>query len=831
MIELKNITKIYKSKKGEKVTALNDISLTFDNKGMTFILGKSGSGKSTLLNVIGGLDKYDSGDMIILGKSSKEFKQSDFDCYRNTYVGFVFQEFNVFEDFALYINIMLSLHLQQKEINEEEIDKLLKKLDLFEIKKRKINELSGGQKQRVAIARALIKKPKIILADEPTGNLDSKTGKQVMELLKEISKETLVIVVSHDEKSATQYGDRVITIKDGKIDNDTQKNKKYTNIKNDYKIINSNLPFKTSFKLGIKSLTHKKIKLFFAIILTSFTLVFLGCTNTLLNFNEAKEHAKLLKDNKDQFVQIEKRHYTDNLPIQLVMDDDTMKKITDKYGKGYDVYKYYEDEIGFLDIFSILHISGSVNEVEENYVSIVPTSDISKIAKGKLIGRNATSSNEIVISKEIADLIVKQGIEVHELVGNISHTFKPKTIDEILNTKYTYYFGSLGSVKIVGIFEYDMKKVSNLYRDTIYVSNDFINNLKTPNTSTLNISFDSNISISDYQKPYDNDISVLFLKSDIVYFDGNNFVKRNSLKENEVVLNLDLLLSIDESDTFYDDRNNYVSNFLDYETGIKKFYSNYIKDKGYIGRKVTLDICYGDYSEGQCDMVERFDNLVVVGVYVPSLSESNDEDIYYSGHFFSAQQLDKYKSEPFQKYSILYPMTEQKDFEKTLNDFPYSEHEFGVKTSYSNQVENFKDFYLIKDFIIDFIRMAFYVDLVFLVFTIILITNFMFNSVSYRKKEIGILRALGSKNTDVLKIFLWEGIVITLISGIIGSYLLILVTNFLNSYFDTVLPLFNAHIMQFIFIFAVVFAITFISSVLPILKITRMKPIDAILNK
>ena len=196
MIELRNVSKIYKSKKGNKTTALNNVSLKFDDKGMTFILGKSGSGKSTLLNIIGGLDKYDSGDIFILGKSSKDFKNSDFDSYRNTYVGFVFQEFNILEDYNVYENISLALQLQQKNIDKEKIDKLLDKLGLIDLKTRKVNELSGGQKQRVAIARALIKDPKIILADEPTGNLDSKTGKQVMDLLKEISKEKLVIIVS-----------------------------------------------------------------------------------------------------------------------------------------------------------------------------------------------------------------------------------------------------------------------------------------------------------------------------------------------------------------------------------------------------------------------------------------------------------------------------------------------------------------------------------------------------------------------------------------------------------------------------------------------------------
>ena len=347
MIELKEVSKTYKSKKGSKTVALDHVSLKFDEKGMTFILGKSGSGKSTLLNIIGGLDKYDSGDMIILGKSSKDFKAADFDSYRNTYIGFVFQEFNILEDYDVYENIVLALQLQQKEINEDKIDKLLERLELKNLKNRKVNELSGGQKQRVAIARALIKDPKIILADEPTGNLDSKTGKQVMDLLKEISHEKLVIIVSHDTESANIYGDRIIEIKDGKVVNDTNKKEDDIKTKNTYKIIKSKLPFKDSFKLGVGSLKHKKLKLFFTILLIIATLGFLSCSDTLSSYNINKAHAKLLADNNEKFVQIEKYDlypYGDEIDLYnkelLELEDEDLKYINSKINK--DTYKIYK---------------------------------------------------------------------------------------------------------------------------------------------------------------------------------------------------------------------------------------------------------------------------------------------------------------------------------------------------------------------------------------------------------------------------------------------------------------------------------------------------------
>ena len=223
MLEVKNIHKTYRPKKGQPVKALDDVSIRFPEKGLVFILGKSGSGKSTLLNVLGGLDKVDEGEIIIKGKSSKDFSQADFDSYRNTYLGFIFQEYNILNEFTVGDNIALALQLQGKKATSEEIDHILKEVDLSGFAKRRPNELSGGQKQRIAIARALIKNPEIILADEPTGALDSRTGLQVFDTLQSLSHNKLVIVVSHDREFAEMYGDRVIEMKDGKVISDIEK--------------------------------------------------------------------------------------------------------------------------------------------------------------------------------------------------------------------------------------------------------------------------------------------------------------------------------------------------------------------------------------------------------------------------------------------------------------------------------------------------------------------------------------------------------------------------------------------------------------------------------
>ncbi len=222
MLEVKGLTKIYRPKRGVPVTALDSVSISFPEKGMVFLLGKSGCGKSTLLNLLGGLDSFDAGEITIAGSSCAAFRQSDFDSYRNTLVGFIFQEYNVLDEFTVGANVALALELQGKKASDEAINAILDQVDLNGYGARRPNELSGGQKQRVAIARALVKNPKIIMADEPTGALDSVTGRAVLDTLKKLSEEKLVIVVSHDREFAMRYADRIVELADGKVISDEE---------------------------------------------------------------------------------------------------------------------------------------------------------------------------------------------------------------------------------------------------------------------------------------------------------------------------------------------------------------------------------------------------------------------------------------------------------------------------------------------------------------------------------------------------------------------------------------------------------------------------------
>lgn len=279
MIELKEVCKVYKSKSGESFKALDNFSYSFLNRGLVGIYGDSGCGKTTLLNLIGGIDTLTSGDILIDNKSLTKFKNKELDAYRNQEIGFIFQDDNLIDNLNVFENVSLSLSLRKinSKKRKELVSESLKEVGILDKEKKYPSELSGGEKQRVTIARALIKKPRIILADEPTGSLDKESSFEIMKILKELSKKYLVIVVSHDENLLNEFSDEIIKIAKGKIVgtrtinkiNDEKDLKKKENKLTSLKVYDG-------FKLSLKNISYKKFKTFIVSLTLSLSIASLG---------------------------------------------------------------------------------------------------------------------------------------------------------------------------------------------------------------------------------------------------------------------------------------------------------------------------------------------------------------------------------------------------------------------------------------------------------------------------------------------------------------------------------------------------------------------------
>ncbi len=307
MIQVEHLSKIYNSG-SNAVKALNDVSFTLPSSGLVFILGKSGCGKTTLLNLLGGMDSPTEGDIRVNGRSIVTKKETDLDAYRRSSVGFVFQEFDLLENYTVGSNVSLALQLQNRKATRQEVDDVLRRVELVggdgkTLYDRKIAQLSGGQKQRVAIARALIKEPEIILADEPTGALDSETSASLFTLLKGLSQNKLIVVVSHDRENAERYGDRIIELKDGEIVSDKETCEERTVTVHPVRIERKGrLPFARVLTMGLAGFRKKTLRLVLSVILAVFSLTIFVFSLSALNADVILSELKTSYDNGAQTV-------------------------------------------------------------------------------------------------------------------------------------------------------------------------------------------------------------------------------------------------------------------------------------------------------------------------------------------------------------------------------------------------------------------------------------------------------------------------------------------------------------------------------------------------
>lgn len=834
MLELKHISKTYKTTKGVKTEALKDINLCFPQKGMVFVLGKSGSGKSTLLNIIGGLDQADEGEIIINGKSSKTFSQSDYDAYRNTYVGFIFQEFNLMDEFTIEKNIALALQLQQKEATHERIDAILDRLGLHGYAARYPSELSGGQKQRVAIARALIKEPEILMADEPTGALDSTTGKEIFDTLQSLSKEKLVIVVSHDREAATTYADRIIEFKDGHVESDSASEVDETN--QAFETIHSHLPLKDSFLLGFSCLGHKKIRMIFTILLTSFALLSLALSDAVGHFNSVNAQYKASKDYHETLMGVRYQYidkYGNAVDIGLpnaMNNTDIQKVIKDNPHQRF-AKVYTSDSLSLnLSGFGINPLNLKASAIAVDSYKIAEMNNFDELGFKKITGTFPKNYDQVAISSYLADIIIKQGIADKE--GNLQY---PKSEQEIIdkvqlpianhwvrvsgivNQDYSKYksLDKVSSNNIDSISHKlfrEFRSIVNINGDKIFAKDGFVNALKLPKS---NVSGERNsinfLTIGD-DREYIG--SLAYPDKALTYFDGSTIKATTALPKDEIILAPETLMQIlDQSEAFHS-----ADMAKKSPDEIRAFIEK--NAKRLIGKTATLKASE-NYDENKIIFTQ---NVKIIGVLLPK-GDFKIDDLYQ----MQANMVNKDIIDPIipSKLYVSELLTNMKE----NNMRPFLE-KYDVDASlYANTIAT-HDVKGIKETAEVMTKLFFYVSIAFFIFATALMMNFIIVSISYRKKDIGILRAIGARSTDVLKIFIWEGVVLAIISYLVTMISLVGVTVFVNNLAREEMGIMISPILitfrQPILMLGIVALVTFIACAFPVTKIARQRPIDAI---
>ncbi len=895
MISVRNLTKIYKlnKKNNQQVVALNSVNIDFPDKGLVFLLGKSGSGKSTLLNTIGGLDTFNDGEIIIKGKSSNNFKQSDFDSYRNTFIGFIFQEYNILEEFSVGKNLALALELQGKKADKTTVEKLLEEVDLTGYYKRKPNQLSGGQKQRVAIARALIKDPEIIMADEPTGALDSITGKQVMDTLKKLSKNKLVIIVSHDREFAEIYGDRIIELKDGNIIRDEVKteviaqksesgvsfidnkiihikkgrkihkedllqinkmiventqitdtiisfdDKSNDNVKKtafitddgnrevfkktqntdivranhnpeDFKMIKSKLKFKDSLKMGASSLKHKPIRLIFTILLSLIAFTMFGVVNTFASFDAATSTYETVKSLNLKTLSISNQ--LDSYNVYAV----TNKMIDDLKTNNPD-YNFHKviatDETARIEEYSTdtdsnldyttkrLKTSGfmAINENVKNEFGLEVV--LGRTPQNVTIPTEETNPNqakyrEIAISYNLYKSILSAYKDI-----NSWNDLNEKSFETYINNNWQYF-------KIVGVIKDDTTNLSE------YTSLDGNN----PYQSKTRTKYEELDILMKY-----NLVNMCYVTEDVFNTLSKDYAPRNSnyqpYVDNENVYNYYTEFKTSKADTYT----------LYVKPGIDK--ASLSGTQSIVPKNVLTSMLNIDEENLQAEIEKGlkvkirkdYDEPTFLTLDVVGYS-SNDSTFYISNELFNDNIAGC-------DYVITTAKNNNSDKELINYLYNYSQPSVELKLQYKSTpvLNNF------GGMIEEMSNILLYVAIGLAVFAGLMLMNFIATSISYKNREIGVLRAIGARSKDVFSIFFSESMIICLINFVLSAIASGVVCTIINNIFVTKLgislTLLVFGIKQIALIFAVAVLVAFVSSFFPVFKQARKNPIDSINNR
>lgn len=847
LVRIRNLNKSYYTESKTITRALEEVSLDFKDSGMNFIVGESGSGKSTLLNIIGGLDDFDSGSVVVGNHQLKDMNEKEKDYYRNSLIGFVFQELNLLDEYSVKENIKIALDVNSIE-NEDLINEIIGRLDITEIKDNNIKDISSGQKQRVAIARSLVKGSKIILCDEPTGALDTKTSKEVMELLKEISKERLIIIITHDKELAKLYGDRIIELKDGKIIKDIEKGSlKDKNIKS----LSKNL-------IEIKKIDEEVVDKINEIRKSYNQKVYISSENKErkvkslfkeANFIETKEENgfKVVEPLKDKMKkeEIKKSKISLKRLISLAFNNLFNKKkiliLTSilmvlsllLYGVSEGLANYnkvdsYEETINKDDMknINIIEIKsgdtyervygGNLLYLREKYPSINIAQEYLLPLKVDLNKTyNGTKKYVLTGVSEIND-VTKQGYNI------ISGKSFLSNYNEIIISEY------FANALLEGEYFSNVNGVDSIINKNITLNSKeyiIVGVIESKYISSLNNEerLDSYLDIRD---------NLIFVKEGFV----NNYIN----KLNFIDSSLDIFLK--EGNISYNKEDLSIANivFDDYSSNSSLSYTFFEDDKYTLHENEILvsesylennDMC----SEG-CNASSFFDNelvltynsniiyaysdYTVVGTYsFETSSNSIDNNLYSNSIIVSSSLKEKILENIYYNYQLLIGLSNNDDINKNLINDIYdlgmniNKNFTGSYSKYNEIISNLSD-----------VLNA--VSLIMLGMSIVLLYSFIQNSIMLSKRKVGILKSLGVNDKNVFSIFLIETLIVSIVAILGSSVLLLIVSPIINlivrSKYGFYFSALNINYMIFIRIVLLTFIVSLISLIIPLIKFKKM---------
>ena len=766
MLELKKINKSYQT--GDFVQqALKNVSIEFKKNEFVAILGPSGSGKTTLLNIIGGLDRYDTGDLIINQKSTKDFKDRDWDAYRNNCIGFVFQSYNLIGHIDILQNVEMGMTLSgvsSKERKKRAIE-VLTRVGLKDHLHKKPNQLSGGQMQRVAIARALANDPDIILADEPTGALDSKTSVQIMNLIQEIAKDKLVIMVTHNPELAHEYASRVIEMKDGEVVSDSRKGRSKKEDTEPYTIRKTSMSFLTALHLSLNNIRTKKGRTLLTAFASSIGIIGIALILSLSN-------------GFDRQIGIFEQNTLSSLPIvvsrqSVDLTEETMNQLQDDMSSS---------EANYPDIDYVIPTETMMDEyTHENKITEEYVNYVEKLNPDSVAGISYTYALGLNLLQKVDDKVVL--LNSQDLgIQSMPHTLSDDATG-YMDLHYDVLAGKFAEEKDEIVLVVDSKN---------QVSKDILEALGI--TSEDNISFDTILN-STIKLAYNDDYYVNY---------GNYYIPSNDLE------------------SVYNSENNLTLKVVGI-IRLKSDFPSYVASSGIMYTNDLLeDVILHNSTSKVVEAQKKANYNVLSGEMIDTSTEEGEETkdnlLAYLGDHSTPFAIFIYPNDFETKYEVTAYLDQYNDGLEEEDRIVYID-QANLMSSLSSSIMD----------AITIVLIAF--SSISLIVSSIMIGIIMYISVLERTKEIGILRSLGARKKDISRVFNAETFIIGITSGLIGIFIAWLLLFPTNSILYNLTDLENVAVMNPLHAFILITVsviLTLIGGFIPAKLASKKDPVIAL---